>query len=153
MSSVGSGSSIENLYQRDWSRLVRLAWLLTGSREIAEDIVHDAFLSLAGRPTPPKDASPYLRRIVVNGSHDHHRRAATERRHLQLVTQPAFNPEVDEMWELLSRLPGRQRYALVLRFYADFTIEQIAETMDCPVGTVKSLVHRALTQLRYEASQ
>lgn len=153
MPTTGSDASIEALYQREWSGLVRLAWLLTRSREAAEDIVHEAFLRLDARPTPPDDPGPYLRRMVINGTQDHHRRVAIEKRHLPAPAQPTFIPEVDEIWEVLSRLPERQRRALVLRYYADLTLEQIADVLGCPLGTVKSLVHRGLARLREEVSQ
>ena len=62
-------------------------------------------------------------------------------------------PELDEMWSALDRLQQRQRTALVLRFYADLTIDQIAEVMGEPAGTVKSLIHRGITRLRGELTR
>ena len=144
--------SIETLCQQERSGLVRLAWLLTGSRETAEDVVNDAFLSLGHRPSPPNDPKPYLRRIVVNKANDHHRRASIERRYLPTPAQPTFNPDVDEVWELLAKLPDRQRHVLVLRYYEDLTLEQTADLLQCPVGTVKSLASRGLASLKTEAT-
>ena len=52
------------------------------------------------------------------------------------------------MWELLAELPPRRRAALVLRFYEDLQVRDIAVALGCSPGTVKSLIHRGLAQLR-----
>jgi RNA polymerase sigma factor (sigma-70 family) len=142
--------TIEAIYRQEWARLVRLAWLLTGSREEAEDIVHDTFVKLDAGPHLPDDPGPYLRRMVVNRVTDHHRRRSVERRHRPDPPEPFLNPEMDDVWGHLNALPVRQRRALVLRFHADLTIEQVADELSCPVGTATSLIHRGLNQLRRE---
>ena len=128
--------------------MVRLAWLLSGSRQVAEDVVHDAFLALEPRWREVTDPGPYLRRSVVNGVKSHHRRRDVERRYQAEAPSPALNPEIEEVWSHVSSLPARQRQALVLRFYLDFTVEQVAEELDCPVGTAKSLIHRGVAGMR-----
>jgi RNA polymerase sigma factor (sigma-70 family) len=140
--------TFEALYRSQWSSLTRLAWLLTGSREIAEDVVHDAFLKVA--PLLPTLQAPdqYVRRMVVNGSRDHHRRQRIIARHQPPPAEPLWGPEVDEVWELLVKLPQRQRHAIVLRYYSDLRIDDIADLLACPAGTVKSLIHRGLEQMR-----
>jgi RNA polymerase sigma factor (sigma-70 family) len=64
--------------------------------------------------------------------------------------RPSFENLDDRtvVWSALSRLPARQRAAIVLRYYEDFSEAQTAAVLDCPVGTVKSMVHRGLAQLR-----
>jgi RNA polymerase sigma factor (sigma-70 family) len=65
------------------------------------------------------------------------------------VPEPlTYEPELDITWDAIRRLPERQRVVLVLRFYEDLTVGEIARTVDWPVGTVKSLLHRALNRLR-----
>jgi RNA polymerase sigma factor (sigma-70 family) len=61
------------------------------------------------------------------------------------VTLP---PDVDETWTALAGIPERRRVALVLRFYEDLSIAEIAEVMDCRAGTVTSLIHRGLASMR-----
>lgn len=141
--------SIEDLYTAHWGSLVRLAMVMTGDRDWAEDIVHDAFLRLATRPLP-EDPPPYLRRMVINATRDHHRRRRTERRFAPMAPGPVFIPEVDEIIEVLKRLPERQRHALALRYYADMDIAQVAQALGCPTGTVKSLLHRGIDAMRKE---
>ena len=143
----GAGT-FEDLYRRLWAPMVRLAWLLGGSREVAEDVVHDAFLGLEPRWRDVRDPEPYLRRSVVNGVRSHHRRRGVERRHRPAPQLAIFNPEVEEIWGAVAKLPDRQRQALVLRFYLDLTIEQVAEQLDCPLGTAKSLIHRGIVAVR-----
>jgi RNA polymerase sigma factor (sigma-70 family) len=139
---------MEALYRAEWAPMVRLAFILCGSRELAEDVVHDAFLRLSARAAvnPPG----YLRTIVVNLVRDHHRRHRVEARHLPAPPTPWADPEIDETWVALHALPERQRLALVLRFYADLPVEEVAHLLDCPPGTAKSLIHRGLERLRKE---
>ena len=59
-------------------------------------------------------------------------------------------PEVDEIIEVLKRLPERQRHALALRYYVDMDVAQVAQALGCPPGTVKSLLHRGIEALRKE---
>jgi RNA polymerase sigma factor (sigma-70 family) len=66
------------------------------------------------------------------------------------VTLP---PEIDEMWGALTRLPAKRRVALVLRYYEDLPIVEIAELMQVRPGTVKSLIHRGLASLKEQLKE
>jgi RNA polymerase sigma factor (sigma-70 family) len=96
-----------------------------------------------------REPAAYLRVIVVNLSRTEARRAA---RPLPTESAPAptGEPEVDELWAHVQRLPEKYRTALALRFYADMSEAQMAEQLDCRPGTVKSLVSRGLDLLRKE---
>jgi RNA polymerase sigma factor (sigma-70 family) len=133
--------------------MARLGWLMTGSREVGEDIVHDVFLRMESKWREVNEPLPYLRHSVVNAARAHHRRREVERRHRPLPPEATVNPEVDEVWTVVAELPKRQRHALVLRFHLDLTIEQVAEQLNCPLGTAKSLIHRGLTQVRERIGQ
>jgi RNA polymerase sigma factor (sigma-70 family) len=146
--STSQRRDLETLYRAHWSRLVRIAWLTVASRDEAEDIVQSAFLRFDQATAQIDDPFAYLRRIVVNLAIDEHRRIAVARRYRPTPALSVLNPETEEVWASVQTLPVRQRQALVLRFHADLTFEQIAEDMGCPVGTVKSLVHRGLATLR-----
>jgi RNA polymerase sigma factor (sigma-70 family) len=141
-------ADLEEVYRAHWSALVRLAWLTLGSRNDTEDVVQTSFLRLEQASAQIDDPFSYLRRVVINLALDQHRRASVALRHRPEPAPPSLNPETEEIWVNVQRLPLRQRQALVLRFHADLTFEQIAADMDCPVGTVKSLVHRGLATLR-----
>lgn len=149
------------LYVRHAHEAVRLAYLLTGDRVLAEDLVQDAFVRLAGRLVHLRDPGAfdaYLRRTVVNLSNSYFRRKRVERAHVvqvkgELARGDGRSPERstedrDELWLALGRLTRRQRIAIVLRFYEDLPEREIADILKCRPGTVKSLVSRGLEALR-----
>jgi RNA polymerase sigma factor (sigma-70 family) len=146
---VEASPTIEAIYRAQWASLVRLAMAMSGDRGKAEDIVHDVFVRFATRPFP-LDPSSYLRAMVINAARDHHRRIRLERRVVHAAPSPVLIPEVDEIIGILQKLPDRQRLALALRYYADMDVQQISEALGCPMGTVKSLIHRGLETLRME---
>ncbi|HEX2032419.1 MAG TPA: SigE family RNA polymerase sigma factor, partial [Actinomycetota bacterium] len=146
------GGRLADLYRAHAPAAARLAYLLTGDRSLAEDLVQEAFVRLFGRFRDLRNAdafAAYLRTTVVNLARSHFRRARVERAYLEreaLRRQPP-PPEVggrQELWEALQRLSARQRAAIVLRYYEDLTEAQTADVLRCPVGTVKSLVWRGM---------
>ena len=140
---------LDNLYREQRAPMVRLAHLLTGSNLVAQDLVHDAFVKIGPRLDGLDNPGGYLRRMVVNECRMWLRHGAVEQRHQRAEREPvALPPELDEMWTALACLPGRQRIALVCRYYEDLTVDEIADVLDCPAGTVKSLIHRGLALLR-----
>jgi RNA polymerase sigma factor (sigma-70 family) len=142
--------NVEDFYREHWAELVRLAWLTLGDRDRAEDIVQNAFLRLESQTQDIRDPVAYVRRVVINLALDEHRHEEVVLRNYSSLTETVqdFTPETQEVWEILQTLPARQRQALVLRYFADETLEQVAADMSCPIGTVKSLVHRGLDALR-----
>ena len=152
-------SPLGDLYVRHAPEGIRLAFLLTGDRALAEDLVQEAFARLVGRLRHLREAhafGAYLRRTIVNLATSHYRRRRVERAYLERVAaRPAVeanpNSELDErMHEALLGLPERQRAAIVLRFYEDLSDVQTAEILRCPAGTVRSLVTRGMKTLRTE---
>jgi RNA polymerase sigma-70 factor (sigma-E family) len=156
---VGEGEEgrLEGLFLRHAESAGRLAFLLTGDRGMAEDLVQDAFIRLAGRFVHLRDeqAFPaYLNRTVVNLARSRFRRARLERAYLRAQRLPAPASggsdleDSDRLATALRALPERQRAAVVLRFYLDLSVERTAEIMRCRPGTVKALVFRGLANLR-----
>jgi RNA polymerase sigma-70 factor (sigma-E family) len=152
---------LAELYAQHGPGAARLAYLLTGDHGTAEDLVQEAFVRVFGRFRDLRDPGSfewYLRRTIVNLSNSHFRRLRTEREYLRRrrVEPPLPSmPDVearDEMWQVLQRLPQRQRAAIVLRFYEDLSEAATAEVLGCPVGTLKSLVSRGLARLRSEVT-
>lgn len=141
---------VASLYHQQSDRLRRVAYLMTGRREAAEEIVHDAFVRLHGRWAGLDEPAAYLRTTVVNLCLDWQRRGATERRAPEPVERHVAPPEIDETWDRLATLPQHQRVALVLRYYDDLSIEQIAGLVGCAPATVRTRIHRAITRLRQE---
>jgi len=137
----------EDFYRAHYESLVRLGTLLTQSEEVARDLVQDVFARLYHRFEALEDPLPYVRRSVVNASRSWHRRRRLERRHAaEAIPDQTF--EADELFDVLARLPARQRAAIVLRFYEQMSDAEIAAILHCRPGTVASLVHRGCARLR-----
>jgi len=145
---VGDETRIEAAYREHALALTRLAWLLTGSRERAEDAVHEVFLRYLAVDPPPDSPWSYLRRMLINQVIDDGRKAATELRFRADQALVFHDPELDETWDAVCGLPQGPRRALVLRYYADLPLAEIADILGVPTGTVKSWIHRGLERLR-----
>jgi RNA polymerase sigma-70 factor (sigma-E family) len=150
---------LARLYEEHAPRAFRLAYLLTGDRNLAEDLVQDAFVKLIGRFADlrnPSSFDAYLRRTIVTLSYGLFRRRRTERAYLAreqglVERRNEVLPEVernDELWRQLQRIAPRQRAALVLRYYEDLSELQSADVLGCSLRTVKSLVTRGIQAMR-----
>lgn len=146
---------LAELYERKASSSVRLAYLMTGDAQASEDLVQEAFarcFALLKDRRDPEHLDAYLRRTIVNLSHDRHRKL---RRARALAARSAVGePQASDpgarvaFGQLLQGLPHRQRAAIVLRYYEDLSEQATAEVLGCSVGAVKQLVQRALGTLR-----
>lgn len=146
---IASGErAISELFRARFDPMVRLATLLTGSVETAEELVMDAFTRLAPRIDELDQPAAYLRTAVVNATRSHHRRLRTARQHPVPGAAAVVDPELDELWNRLEHLRPDERACVVLRFYEDLPLADIATQLDLPLGTVKSHLHRAIATLR-----
>lgn len=153
--------AVTSLYQGHVIGLIRLGVVMLGDRAAAEDVVQEAFFGLFrhwARLSDPAKAVPYLRSAVINGCRSalRHRR----KRHGwsaeagsgwvtadSAETFALVGEEHRQVLAALTRLPARQREALVLRFYLDLDEPEIATVMGISQGTVKSTTSRALAAL------
>lgn len=144
-----------DLYRQRYRSMVEIARLTTGSTELAEEITQDAFVDLYRRYERIDRPEAYLRRAVVSRCTPWVRRRVLERRHLATL-RPAHPAEHDSdtvaVMAAVERLPVRQRTAIVLRYFGDWSEQQIADALDCRPGTVKSLLSRARTRLEKDLS-
>ncbi|TVZ01466.1 SigE family RNA polymerase sigma factor [Trebonia kvetii] len=150
---------VTEIYNGHYNQLVRLAVLLVHDVQTAEEVVQDAFeaMHLAWRRLRDSEkALSYLRQTVVN-------RSRSVLRHRKVVDMHAPKPAPDEpsaehaamallersaVAEALRSLPLRQREAIVLRYYADFSEADIAAAMGISRGAVKSHTARAMAALK-----
>ena len=139
---------VDSLFREHRVRLTRLAAAITFDRALAEEVVQDAFLGLQRRGSDVADPVGYLQRSVVNLSISVLRRRRTASSYLVPTATHAVNPEIDETWSAVSRLPGRERAVVVLRYWLDLSEADIAASLEWPIGTVKSTLHRAIQRLR-----
>lgn len=137
-------------------RMRGTAYLLCGDWARAEDLVQGAFTKLYmawPRVERRESLDGYLRRIIVRGFLDQRRRGWWRREYAAAeVPEHAAKPVSPEdrlvLLQALERLPERQRAVVVLRYWADLSIEETAETLRCAPGTVKSQAARGLQTLR-----
>ncbi|WP_067878134.1 sigma-70 family RNA polymerase sigma factor [Agromyces aureus] len=137
--------------------LTRYAYLLTGSADDAADLVQDALVRTFGTPRFQLDlprAEAYVRRAILNAVIDRSRREGTWRRVRHLAVAPSVAmPEsagTDERLDLMRRvrsLAPRQAACIVLRYYEDLTVDQVAATLGLSSGAVKRYLSDALRAL------
>ncbi|MGZ5298379.1 MAG: SigE family RNA polymerase sigma factor [Actinomycetota bacterium] len=149
---------LEDLYVRNAPGALRLAYFLTGHRELAEDLVQEAFVRVAGRfrhLRMPDAFDAYLRRMIVNLYTSQLRRTKLERAYVArhgadptVASVPGDPAARDELWRALHTLPERQRAAIVLRFYEDLSEHQSAEILGCSTGALNQLIVRGMAALR-----
>lgn len=144
---AGPRASLEDVYRREYEAMLRLATLITGSNEAAEDVVQESFVRLCRNWSRADQPGAYLRTVVVSRCRSWQRRRFVEREPRPRLPAAIVDSEARELLDALARLGVRQRSALVLRFYADMSEDDVAKALGCRPGTVKSLVHRGLRRL------
>jgi RNA polymerase sigma factor (sigma-70 family) len=142
--------AFEAFYTEHLPFQVRRAYLLVGSNELANDIVHDAMIGVFRRWASMRDPAAYLSTAVLNGCRDSGRRRTRQDR---LVTRIAAHPTSttdphDVLDDVLAALPFQQRAAVVLRYFEQRSTAEIATALGCSPGSVGPWIDRALTKMR-----
>ncbi|MCA0253231.1 MAG: RNA polymerase sigma factor [Actinobacteria bacterium] len=148
--------SFEDFVLRRSEALQRFAYLVTGNREDARDVVQEALIGLYPRWERVTDrAEAYARRSILNANVSRWRKVGAELLAFEPDAAPADPSDPyrtvddrDAAARLFVTLPVRQRAALVMRFYEQASYAEIAEALGTAEATARSLVHRALTSLR-----
>jgi len=134
--------------------LLRFAYALTGDPHTAADLVQDALERTGMRWNKVErqgDPEGYVRRAILNGRVSRwrkHRRETLVDCVPERITSYEVPSRDEQLWQLLATLPARQRAVIVLRYYEDMSEIQIAATLGCSPGTVKSQSSKALAKLR-----
>ncbi len=136
------------LFDRERVAMVRVAYLLVGSEQLAEEVVQDAFAAVYVRWDRIDNPGGFLRQCVVNGAKGVLRRRSLERRKVVLLVDDGQVAGARELLDALAELPLTRRAVVVLRFYEGMTQSEIADALDLRLGTVKSSLHRGLAELR-----
>ena len=145
-----------DFFSAEYPALRGLAYLLTRDWTQAEDLAQEAMVRTYRAWSRIRDRerpAVYARTVLVNRHRSLLRRGAIEARHRfagRDEPQTSYESREDRIVvrDAIGRLPIRQRHAVVLRYFEDLPESEVAQIMDCPVGTVKSLVHRGLRRLR-----
>lgn len=146
--------------------LLRYAVMLTGDPHLAADLVQETMLRIQTKWERVSEAgSPeaYVRRMLTNAFIDARRTSWWQR----VILRESFSDDArtprspdhagthadrDELWRHMARLPRRQRAALVLRYYENYSDSEIADVLDCSVATVRSSIVRALATMQGDMS-
>lgn len=156
--STADAATFEEQAAAAWPALYRYAYLLAGNHADAEDLAQQTLLQAYRsweRVAQAAAPTAYLRRMVTNAFLSAKRPRA---RRLELLTDapPEHGPaptghgpeERMVLWPHVRSLPPQQRAVIVLRYYEDLSEQEIADTLGCSRGNVKSTAHRALRSLR-----
>ena len=149
---------VADMFRDEGVSLVRLARLFVDDRNAAEDLVQEAFIRLARsarRIEEPARAPAYLRSIVLNLARDHNRRGLVSLRHHSpiidvsagVTDEFAVREDQRQVLDALRDLPARQRACLVLRYYDELGIDDIAATLGVSRNSVKTHLQRGLAAL------
>lgn len=140
------------LYAGKRDGLVRWAVALTGSFDLANDLVQDAFVALQANRHEVREPDAYVKQVIINGA-----RKAMRYNYRQPVSVPV--PEATEatlfdadLWTAVQALDGVPRLAIVLRYFDGLSIAEIAGHLGKSESSTKSILHRALRNLRKELS-
>ncbi|SBT51622.1 SigE family RNA polymerase sigma factor [Micromonospora auratinigra] len=153
--------SFEDVIGARLPALLRYAAVLTGDRDLAQDVVQDAMIRAHARWTRISRMDRpdlYLRRMILT-EHLSLRRRRARRAALDQARRPVEehrpdhadgHAERDDLWTRLATLPPRHRAVLVLRYYEDLSDGEIAEVLDCAIASVRVYRARALATLRLD---
>jgi RNA polymerase sigma factor (sigma-70 family) len=165
----GDREALSPLMQRHYQRLYRIAHGYLRSSDEALDVVQETFVKAylnAARWNPASEVGPWLTRIAINQAIDLYRRGRRRtkvetqldefdhRRELATRDRPSpdgrlLGREIGErIGAALRLLPDGQRAIFVLRHYEEMSLPEIASTLNVPLGTVKSSLHRAVARMR-----
>jgi RNA polymerase sigma-70 factor (ECF subfamily) len=157
---------LQETAREHFDRIHRAALVLSGNPWDADDLAQETFLVLSRQSTTFEGRSSlytWLYGILLNLDRRERRRVGMRRKKLQVLwdSEPADErsmpgadapAEVSEwknsLWARVARLPDGQRQSLVLRFSEGLRYEEIAEILECPLGTVKSRIFHGLAALR-----
>ncbi len=131
------------LYRTQFPVLMRVAFLMTGSNETAEDVVQDTFIRCRSRLGDLEHPPSYLRAAVINECRSVYRRSRRRRVDSQDI-KDELPADLVDLRDALGRLPWRQRAAIVLRYFVDVPDSDIAEFLACKPSTVRSLIRRGV---------
>ena len=143
-----------------YPRLVRMLGLYCGSREVAEELAQETLARVWRHWRKVRELDQPLawaQRVGLNLAKSHFRSLAAERRAKRRLEGRQLETHADPdtadrqaVRGAIARLPDRQKTVLVLHYYLDLSFAEVADWMNAPEGTVKSLAHRAVRKLREE---
>lgn len=149
-----SPETFDEFFTSSWPWAFKMAAFLTQNAAAGEEIAQEVLATMYRVWGAVEQPEAYLRTSLVNASRNWQRRDRIHRTKLPLIAdQERVDFAADHLADAIATLPYRQRAVLVLRYHFDLSEREIAETLGCRPGTVKSLSSRALARLRKEVAQ
>jgi RNA polymerase sigma-70 factor (sigma-E family) len=155
MATTMTDEGFTEFVQATWPRLYRTAYLLLGDHQLAEDLTQTALAKTYGSWRKVKDpaaAASYARVVLVNTAADWSRRRSwRNERPTEHLPETGVEHDPSTRTTLvaaLATLAPRQRAGIVLRYYEDLSVREVAHTLGISEGTVKSQTSDALARLR-----
>ena len=148
---------IEDFCRDRYPKLVGALSLYCGDADVAEELAQEALMRAVRdwRKVEKMDSpEAWVHRVAVNLANSFFRRRAAEARAKKRLgaeaekTIPPVRAEDVALRQAVAALPRRQKAALVLRYFAGFSVRETAEALACPEGTIKTLTHKAIATLR-----
>lgn len=142
---------------RELPKLIGVLTLYSGNRALGEELAQEALARLCLRWAQVRDMrSPeaWVHRVGINLANSYFRRRLVEMRAhrrtrgTETATREPDAADAIAIRKAVASLPRRQRAAVVLRYYADLKVSEVADLMDCPESTVKTLTRRGIERLR-----
>ncbi len=136
-------------YRSEHAPQVHRAFLMLGDNEAANDVVHEAMTDVFQRWEQLHQPAAYLNRTVLNGCRDAGRRRSSSVRVIHRLREVEIgNNSQDSLNDVLAKLPFNHRAAIVLRYYAGYTTDEISAALGCAPGSVGPWIERGLAAMR-----
>lgn len=135
--------AFDRFYADTFGILAGYAWSLTGERSTAEDLAQEAMARVYARWPVLREPQPYAFRIVTNLARDRWRRRKHEIANLRDLVAADAPPADVAVLDAVERLPEPLRDVVLLYYYADLPVDEVARAIRRPVGTVKRRLHEA----------
>lgn len=150
---MAGASGFEDLYLRERAGLIRAVWAMSGDRDVAMDVVDEAFsraLERWDRVSTMEAPGGWVRTTAVNLVRRSMRRRSLEdrvRRRRRAPMSPAPSEPSPELWAAVAALPQRQREVIALRYIADLTVPEIAKSLRISQGAASASLSKARRNL------
>lgn len=147
-----AAADFDEFYSAHYSKVVAMAYGLTGDLAEAQDLAQEAFCRAWqrwSRIASYDEPLAWVRRVVTNLATSRWRKALVMRRHQrhERTDVPALGPDRVALVAALRRLPHNHRFAIVLHYLGDLPVAEVAQEMGVPQGTVKAWLHRGRAAL------
>ncbi len=159
----GDEAAWETLVRKHQDAVFRMAYLMLGDSDEAEDVAQEAFVSAfrsLNRFDANRELRPWLIRIASNLAHNRRRSVGRYLRALRRIVMLSPEPvthigeqtsqqwEADTLWQAVKRLNPAEQEVVYMRYFLDLSESEMVSALDVAPGTVKSRLHRAIGRLR-----